>query len=212
MIILQARFGYIYHNKKNDTYHERVCLPNKKRIDDYEEVPREDIDFEVYQRITTLQDENKVLKQENKILQEKNIALEKAKDELVQKSNSLTKVAKIVANDVTDDIVALQIQEFYDEWTIDINVVVGQYLLYQDVLYKVLTQHTTQESWTPDVASSLFAKVLADPTGETVLDWEQPDSTNPYMKGDKVLFEGVTYISTVDNNVWQPGVYGWEVV
>lgn len=36
-----------------------------------------------------------------------------------------------------------------------------------------------------------------------------------YMQGDKVYFpnEGdPVYVSTVDNNVWQPGVYGWKAV
>ena len=130
---------------------------------------------------------------------------------MIQKNVSLTKVAKIVANEVTDDVVALEIQEFYDEWQVGVTYVVGRYIRYEEVLYKVTTEHTSQEGWTPDSATSLFAKVLIDPEGG-ILEWEQPDSTNPYMKGDKVTFEGVTYVSTVDNNVWQPGVYGWEIV
>lgn len=32
------------------------------------------------------------------------------------------------------------------------------------------------------------------------------------MTGDKVTHNGVTYISTIDNNIWEPGVYGWEIV
>ncbi|WP_270217645.1 carbohydrate-binding protein [Dorea longicatena] len=39
-----------------------------------------------------------------------------------------------------------------------------------------------------------------------------PDSTNPYAKGDKVTHNGKTWISTADGNVWEPGVYGWEEV
>ena len=82
------------------------------------------------------------------------------------------------------------------------------------MLYKVLQAHTVQESWTPTDAHSLFAKVLTDPTGETILDWEQPDSTNPYMIGDKVMFEGKVYQSVIDNNVWSPASYpqGWKEV
>lgn len=62
----------------------------------------------------------------------------------------------------------------------------------------------------PD-APSLFAKVLI-PDSSTVPEWEQPDSTNPYAKGDKVTHNGKTWISTADGNVWEPGVYGWEEV
>ena len=87
---------------------------------------------------------------------------------------------------------------------------VGEYIQYQDVLYKVLQAHTVQEAWTPTNAPSLFAKVLIDPTGETILDWEQPDSTNPYMTGDKVKYDGKIYESTIDNNVWSPaGLSSW---
>ena len=91
---------------------------------------------------------------------------------------------------------------------------VGRYLQYKSILYKVLQPHTSQETWTPDVASSVYAKVLIDPTGETIPEWEQPDSTNAYMTGDKVRFEGVVYESTVDNNIWSPTAYpaGWKIV
>lgn len=51
-----------------------------------------------------------------------------------------------------------------------------------------------------------------EPTGGEDAEWVQPDSTNPYMMGDRVLHNGNTWESTVDNNVWEPGVYGWEQV
>ena len=204
MIILRARFGYVIHNKVTDTYSDVVYLPNKKQLDNYEEVPRDDIDLEVYERISNLQEDNKVLKKDNERLAESNRKLE-------EKEQSLTKVAKIVANQVTDDIVALEIQEFYDEWQTGITYAVGQYVRYEEVLYKVLTAHTSQEGWSPNQAPSLFAKVLIDPAG-AVLNWEQPDSTNPYMTGDKVSHNGKTWVSNVDNNVWEPGVYGWEPI
>jgi hypothetical protein len=47
------------------------------------------------------------------------------------------------------------------------------------------------------------------PDPDVIPEWEQPDSTNPYMKGDKVAHNSKTWVSDVDNNVWEPGVYGW---
>ena len=79
----------------------------------------------------------------------------------------------------------------------------------QDALYKVLQNHTSQADWAPDTASSLYAKVLTDPTGK-VLPWEQPNSTNPYKKGDRVTHKGKTWESLVDSNVWEPGAVGSE--
>ena len=70
--------------------------------------------------------------------------------------------------------------------------------------------HTSQETWTPDAAPSLFAKVLI-PSDDIIPQWEQPDSTNAYKIGDKVLHNDKTWVSIVDNNVWEPGVYGWEI-
>lgn len=126
----------------------------------------------------------------------------------------IVKMAVKQARQITDDAEALEVKMLYKQWDkqIDKPLEVGEYIQYQDVLYKVLQAHTVQEAWTPTNAPSLFAKVLIDPTGETILDWEQPDSTNPYMKGDKVIHNGKTYVCTIDNNVWEPGVYGWEEI
>lgn len=109
------------------------------------------------------------------------------------------------------DDLALAAPAVYQTWTVGDAYEVDQRVLYEGVLYKVLQAHTAQESWTPAAAPSLFAKVLIpDPT--VIPEWEQPDSTNPYMTGDKVTHNGSTWISTVDNNVWEPGVYGWDEV
>ena len=127
---------------------------------------------------------------------------------------AIMKLAVKQARQVTDDTEALSLQVLYKQWDRQIGktLQVGEYINHNDILYKVLQEHVVQDNWAPNVSPSLFAKVLIDPTGETILDWEQPDSTNPYMKGDKVKHNGVIYESEVDNNVWEPGVYGWAVV
>lgn len=80
-------------------------------------------------------------------------------------------------------------------------------------LYTVLQDHTSQPGWSPKQAPSLFAKVLI-PDPDVVPDWQQPDSTNPYMTGDKVRFGGEVYESLIDYNVWSPADYpqGWKKV
>ena len=127
---------------------------------------------------------------------------------------AIMKLAVKQARQVQDDAEALSLQILYKQWNRQVGkeLQVGEYINHNDVLYKVLQQHVAQDNWAPDVSPSLFAKVLVDPTGDTVLDWEQPDSTNPYMKGDKVKHNGVIYESEVHNNVWEPGVYGWVIV
>lgn len=119
------------------------------------------------------------------------------------------------ARQIVNDEEALEIKFLYKEFDKQIGreLTIGEYIQYNDVLYKVLQAHIAQENWTPDAAPSLFAQVLTDPTGAPK-EWVQPDSTNAYMTGDKVIFEGVVYESVIDNNVWSPAAYpaGWQVV
>ena len=35
-------------------------------------------------------------------------------------------------------------------------------------------------------------------------------ATDAYMNGDKVSHNGQHWISTYDNNTWEPGVFGWD--
>lgn len=79
----------------------------------------------------------------------------------------------------------------------------------ENVLYTVLQGHISQPDWSPRDAPSLFAKVLVSEGGGS-LPWEQPESTNPYAAGDRVLHAGKTWESTIDGNVWEPGIYGWK--
>ena len=117
---------------------------------------------------------------------------------------------KVLRSSATDEQ-ALAAPALYPTWKEEVEYAVGDRVLYNDVLYKVLTAHTSQATWTPDVSASLFAKVLI-PDPEVIPEWEQPNSTNTYKIGDKVTHNGKTWVSIVDNNVWEPGAYGWEEV
>ena len=87
-----------------------------------------------------------------------------------------------------DDTDALEAIDLYPMWSGDnVGYFVGDRVRYNQILYKVLQNHTSQENWTPEAAPSLYAKVLI-PDPDVIPDWEQPDSTNPYMIGDKVRF------------------------
>lgn len=112
------------------------------------------------------------------------------------------------------DAAALKMPDYFPEWDGDGHAyAVGDRVMYDGTLYKVLQAHTSQSTWTPTDAPSLFAKALTSTTGEP-LPWEQPGSTNPYMKGDRVAYNGKVYESTIDNNVWRPDEYpeGWKEI
>lgn len=142
------------------------------------------------------------------IVNYKPVKTPEAKEEVVTAS---VLVAQIQAQSFTD-VQALSVQAIYPLW--DGNGIiypVGYKVLYENVLYKCLQEHTSQADWTPTAAPSLWAKVLI-PDETVIPEWEQPDSTNGYAAGDKVTHNGVTYESLVDNNVWEPGVTGAELI
>lgn len=82
---------------------------------------------------------------------------------------------------------------------------------YKDTLYKCLQSHTSQDDWTPDTAVSLWVR-MDDPAIECP-EWVQPTGAHDaYEKGAKVSHNGKHWTNTIDNNVYEPGVYGWDEV
>lgn len=108
---------------------------------------------------------------------------------------------------------ALEGVELFPAWATGADYAAGERIRYGGKLYRCEQAHTAQADWTPDATPALWTEV-AKP-GEIPV-WKQPTGAqDAYMTGDKVHYPdkaGPVYISTVDNNVWQPGVYGWELV
>lgn len=115
--------------------------------------------------------------------------------------------------DILTDEQAEQVPDAFPLWQAGKAYAVGARVRYGSDLYKCLIAHTSQEGQTPDVAVSLWARML-NPDPEVIPVWVQPDSTNSYMKGDKVHYptaDGPIYISIQDYNVFAPDVAGWEL-
>lgn len=105
---------------------------------------------------------------------------------------------------------ALETVSLFPVWRSGAVYSAGYRVRYDSVLYRCLTAHESQDTWTPAVSPSLWARVLAE--DGKILPWEQPDSTNAYSKGDKVTHNGHTWVSDVDYNTWEPGVFGWTII
>ena len=106
---------------------------------------------------------------------------------------------------------ALNNIEAFPLWKVGMSLKKDMRVRYNDALFKVLQDHTSQSDWTPDIAVSLFVKVSLD----EFPDFVQPTgSHDAYNKGDKVTFEGKHYESLIDGNVWSPKDYpqGWKEV
>lgn len=126
----------------------------------------------------------------------------------LEAAQKIRAVMDTAAGMLTDEQ-ALQVTALYPLWDAAKTYAAGDRVRYAGNLYRCLQAHTAQETWNPADAPSLWAKVLTDPSG-AFLPWVQPDSTNPYAKGDKVTHNGKTWESLVDNNVWEPGAVGTE--
>lgn len=112
-----------------------------------------------------------------------------------------------VAVELTDDRAAGNVYLFMP-WDSAKHYIVDERVRYGEQLYKCLTEHDAQETWTPDASPSLWARV-DDPSVEWP-EWIQPTgATDAYMKGAKVSHNDKHWTCDVDNNTWEPGVYGW---
>lgn len=105
-----------------------------------------------------------------------------------------------------DDETALTGVELFPMWAIDIAYAIGDKVQHGGILYKCVQAHTSQADWTPDATPALWVIVTVEEWPE----WVQPaGSHDSYAKDAKVTHNGERWISDVDSNVWEPGVYGW---
>lgn len=128
-----------------------------------------------------------------------------------EKARALRPFIEKASQSLTDEE-AVNAAELFPYYAIGVSYTTGERLFWRinGKLYKVLQDHVSAEEWTPDSAVSLYVEV----TPPSVIPvWKQPTGAqDAYMAGDKVHYpdeNGPVYISTVDNNVWAPGVYGW---
>lgn len=127
--------------------------------------------------------------------------------ELAQKLRPFIEKAAMSLND-NDALEAIQL---FPHWNPDnVGYFTNDKVQYENTLYKCLQPHTSQIGWAPNIAPSIWTKVLI-PDENIIPDWEQPESTNSYQIGDRVRYEGKVYESTINNNIWSPTAYpaGW---
>ena len=142
------------------------------------------------------------------------IAIEEANEE-----RDISKEREQQANEkyVEAQHIIANIMDLFEPWEPGQDYLTDNILNYGNRLYRVLQDHTSQADWVPDETPSLYVDIttrqIGEETGE-IPEWEQPGSTNPYNTGEKVIFEGIIYESTIDGNVWSPTDYpqGWKEV
>ena len=104
---------------------------------------------------------------------------------------------------------ALESVELFPLWEVDVAYAVGARIQHEAVLYKCVQAHTSQVSWAPNLTLALWVVVSVDEWP----DWVQPTGAHDaYHIGDKVTYDGRHWVCISDNNIYAPGIYGWEEV
>ena len=102
-----------------------------------------------------------------------------------------------------DDETALQVAELYPEWQADKTYTAKTIVRYQEKLYRVVSDHSSQADWLPDATPALYSLISLNTDGS--VNWIQPlGAHDAYKKGDQVVYNGKTFESLVDGNVWEP--------
>lgn len=136
-------------------------------------------------------------------------AINEAKLYAQQRENAAAIAFVVLAeNGQIDVMTAAEQSTLFAEWVPGVNYTVGSLRRYGGILYRCVQAHESQEGWEPDKAASLWA-VTSDPA-EGWPAWSQPvGAHDAYDAGAKVSHKDKHWTSTVDGNVWEPGVYGW---
>ena len=124
----------------------------------------------------------------------------------IERARQLRQLIEQASISLSDEV-ALTGIELFPAWETDKSYAVDDRVRYEGTLYKCVQAHTSQSDWMPSAVPALWTVVSIDEWPE----WVQPTGAqDAYNTGDKVTYNGVHWISTVDANVWAPGIYGWE--
>ena len=124
------------------------------------------------------------------------------------KAKQLRALIEALAVSMPDET-ALTGVELFQPWRVGKSYATGDRVQYEGTLYKCVQAHTSQADWTPSATPALWTAVSLDEYPA----WVQPTGAHDaYQTGDKVSHSGKRWTSDVDNNTWEPGVYGWTEV
>ena len=100
---------------------------------------------------------------------------------------------------------AVQYTEMYPYWKDSIAVKVGERYQYEGKLYKVVQEHTTAKTWTPDITPALFTVIDVMHAG-TLTDPIPASANMEYIKGKYYTQDGTIYLMNREGMNYGEGV------
>lgn len=128
---------------------------------------------------------------------------------MIAPAKNFDRIMVDVAISYLDDDEAESVTILFEDWQAGVSYTVGDRRQYDGLLYKCVQSHTSQINWEPPNVPALWTRTSTEEWPE----WIQPTGAqDAYNQGDKVTHNGQHWISDIDANVWEPGVYGWTLV
>lgn len=133
----------------------------------------------------------------------------------VEKARQLRRAVQLFLQTLTDEDQMMEAASVYPAYAVNRRYPAGEILSFgenadgEPQLYQVLQAHVSQTDWAPDAAPALYRRIGVTAAGVSL--WTQPlGAADAYQTGDLVWHQEKKWVSRIDGNVWEPGVYGWE--
>lgn len=96
----------------------------------------------------------------------------------------------------------------FPNWQAGQNYISGDKIKYNDNLYEILQNHTSNINLTPDLATGFYRKLKIQ--ANQALEWEQKN----YNAGDRVKYGNHIFESLINDNSWSPEIFvsGWRLI
>lgn len=119
---------------------------------------------------------------------------------------------KMAQDGELDEVTISEHPSLFPSWSENWTGKAGTILMDEGKLYRSIHDITNVAQSTKPSATPSMWTAISDPT-EEYPEWVQPiGAHDAYTIGAKSSHNGKNWVSTVDGNVWEPGVYGWKEV
>lgn len=128
------------------------------------------------------------------------------------------RIFELFAAQITDESVMMEVADMYPTWEqlVEKKASCNAGTVFrwgfddegETQLWQFISDYTPNAIYPPDKDISHYKKIGITDDGVKI--WTQPlGREDSYMMGDLVSHHSEAWVSDVDYNTWEPGVYGW---